>query len=632
MLRISVLLDILTYCIALLGYAPLAPFLEAVPQFVFPAALIGGLVADRKGFRLRDPIPTLISILFFVFYIAQANRQNLISPAINLLIVLLSVRLVSEKKTRHYLQIFALALFSLAGSTLFTLDLLFLVYLFLLLALIAVALVILTFHATDSNLTISREGMKTLLSVAFLMPAGSLPLICVFFLILPRTQYPLWNFLNVSESRATGFSEKVQPGVASSIGAAKSPAFRASCEKLPKEQLYWRGVVLNSLAGNTWVRGVLPAGESGSIDNGRAVRQIIYPEPGRSGYLFALNLPVRVSGIRASLTGDFVLKTATTLGKRLKYEVMSIPGYTIGMRKDIDRGYYMRLSGSLSPRLVAAAREIAKKGKNDAEKLDQLKEFYISRNIIYATTELPVSNDPLDEFLFVKKRGNCEFFASSFAVMLRLAGVPSRLVGGYYGGVYNELGGYYLITEDMAHVWVEAYLAGKGWVMFDPSTLSANFQKAGESTHEGLGFRLKMYLDSCDYFWNMAVITYDLEKQFQIVNKINLRIKRVSWPLHPAKTLLLLGGPFIFLILVVAAARRMRASREEKILRQFLRQAKRKYPIALLPSTGLHELASLSNDPLIKEFVTIYGRAVYSDRKLTIEEYRTLRELLRSLA
>jgi hypothetical protein len=632
MLRISVLLDILTYCIALLGYAPLAPFLEAVPRFIFPAALIGGLVADRKGFRLRDPIPTLVSILFFVYYISQTSRENLIGPAINLLIVLLSVRLISGKKIRNYLQIFALAIFALAGSTLFTLDLLFLVYLIFLLVLIAVALVILTFHATDSKMTISQEGMKTLLSVAFLMPAGALPLICVFFLILPRTQHPLWSFLYVAGSRVAGFSEKVQPGASSSVGSEKSAAFRVSCEKLAKEQLYWRGVVLNSLAGNTWVRGVLPAGESGYIANGRAVRQTIYPEPGRSGYLFALNVPVRVSGIRVPLTGDFVLKTATSAGRRVKYEAVSVFGNTIGTRTEIDRGYYLRLPRSLSLRLVAVVREIAKKGKNDAEKVELLKNFYLLRNFTYATTDLPVSADPLDEFLFVRKRGNCEFFASSFAVMLRLAGVPSRLVGGYYGGEYNDLGGYYLITEDRAHVWVEAYLAGKGWVMLDPSTLSANFQKVRENTREGLGFRLKMYLDSCNYFWDMAIITYDLEKQFQIVNKINLRIKSVFWLGHPGRSLFIMVVPFISLILVIAAARRRRVSREEKILRKFIWQVKRKYPFAILPSTGLHELAGLSNDPLIKEFVAIYGRAVYCDRKLTIEEYRLLQELLRTLA
>lgn len=632
MVRISALLDILTYCIALLGYAPLAPFLAAVPRFIFPAAFIGGLFADRKGLRLADPIPTIVSILFFVFYVARISRENLVGPTVNLLIVLLAVRLISEKKSRHYLQIFALSLFSLAGSSLFTLDILFIVYLIFLLILIAVALVILTFHAADSNLTISRGGMKTLLSVAFLMPVGALPLMCVFFIILPRTQYPLWNFLNVAGSSVAGFSEKVQPGAASSVGAVKNAAFRVSCEQLPKGRLYWRGTVFNTLVSNTWIRGEIPAGESGYIAKGGIVHQTVYPEPGRWGYFFALNAPVRVSGIRASLSGDLVFKSVTVTGKRVKYEVDSVPGDTIGTKTGIDRGYYLRLPRPLSPRMVAVARHIAEWGKNDAEKVELLKNFYRSRNITYATSELPVSADPLDEFLFVKKRGNCEFFASSFAVLLRAAGVPSRLVGGYYGGEYNELGGYYLITEDMAHVWVEAYLAGRGWIMSDPSTQSANFQKEGEKRDAGLGYRLRMYLDSCNYYWNMAVIAYDLEKQFQLVNNINFRMRRIPFQVHSGKVLLLAGCTLISLILVLVAARGRRVSREERILRKFLRLVKRKYSFAILPSTGLHELAGLSNDSRIDQFVTIYGRAVYCDRKLTIEEYRILQELLRSLA
>lgn len=632
MVRISALLDILTYCIALLGYAPLSPYLETVPRFILPAALAGGLFADRKGLRLRDPIPTIVSILFFVFYIARFSRENLVGPAVNLLIVLLAVRLISEKKTRHYLQIFALSLFSLAGSSLFTLDILFLVYLVLLLVLIAVALVILTFHAADSNLTISRGGMKTLLSVAFLMPAGALPLMCVFFIILPRTQYPLWNFLNVAGSTVAGFSEKVQPGAASSVGAVKTPVFRVGCRQLPKEQLYWRGVVLNKPVSNTWVREEVPAGESGYIvARAGAVHQTIYPESGRAGYLFALNVPIGVSGIRASMSGDLVLKTATATRRRVKYEAESVPGGAIGTRKGIDRGYYLRLPRPLSPAMAAVARDIAERGKNDSEKVELLKNFFRSRNIVYATSDLPVSTDPLDEFLFVKKRGNCEFFASTFAVLLRSAGVPARLVGGYYGGEYNQLGGYYLVTEDMAHVWVEAYLTGSGWMMIDPSALSANFLTS-ETRDTGTGYRLRMYLDSCNYYWNVAVIAYDLEKQFQLVNNINFRMKRISFPVHPGRALLLGGCLLLSIFLVIRAVRVERVSREERILRRFLRLVKKKHAFSVLPATGLHELAALSNDPRIAQFVAIYGGAVYRDKKLTIDEYRLLRELLKTMA
>jgi transglutaminase-like putative cysteine protease len=481
-------------------------------------------------------------------------------------------------------------------------------------------------------MALSRDGVKTVLSVSLLMPAAALPLMCVFFVIMPRTQYPLWNFLDASGSRVAGFSEKVQPGSSATVGAVRNPAFRVSCARLTKDQLYWRGVVLNTIVANAWVRGALPTGESGYITDSRNVPQTIYPEPGRSGYLFALNIPLRIAGLRADRTGDFVLKTATGAARRVKYEALSVPGNIIRTRGRIDREYYLQLPRPLSPRMTAVARDVARQGETDEAKVELLKQFFLSRKIKYATSDLPVSADPLDEFLFLKRRGNCEFFASSFAVLLRSAGVPARLVGGYYGGEYNDLGGYYLITEEMAHVWVEAYMAGKGWVMVDPSTLSANFQEVRGDGEAGLAFRLRMYLDSCNYYWIKAIINYDLEKQFQLVNRVNFQVKQISLPVHPGKVLIRAGGFLLLLIFLSAATRIRRLSREERVLRKFLRMVKRRSSFAILPSTGLHELAALAGDPLIDEFVAVYGRAVYHDRKLSGEEYRYLRKILQALS
>jgi protein-glutamine gamma-glutamyltransferase len=631
MARISTVLNILTCCIALIGYAPLSPFLETLPRLILPVAIVAGFIADRKGKWLAGSLPTIVSILFFLFYAAQLQRDNLVGPAVNLLTVLLSVRLVSEKKVRNYQQIFALSLFSLAASSLFTLDPLFLLYLVSLLFLVAVALVILTFHGADSAMVLPAAGVKKILSVACLMPAAALPLMCLFFVILPRTQYPLWNFLNVSASKVAGFSEKVEPGSSPSVGAVKKPVFRVNCAYLPKEQLYWRGVVLNAIAGHAWVKGELPSGELGYVTDNGAVRQTVYPEPGRAEYLFTLNVPLRFSGVRGSLSGDFVLKSRSVTARRAKYDVESLPGSVIRTRDKIDREYYLRLPTPLSLRMAAVGREIARDGKTDKEKVELLKKFYSTSRIGYTTSGLPVSADPLDEFLFVKKRGNCEFFASSFALLLRAAGVPSRLVGGYFGGEYNELGGYYLITEEMAHVWVEANISGVGWVMIDPSTLSTDFQRVLQGSHTGLAFRLRMYLDSCNYYWNMAVISYDLEKQFRMFNRVNFQIRQLPLNFKPGSFLMGVGIALVPAVLIIAVARSRRVSREEKILRRFLRKLEGKYSFSRPPATGLHELAAHSGDPHVREFVELYGRAVYRDRRLSGEEYRILKDLLREM-
>ena len=118
MVRVSSVLNLLACGIALLGYIPLFPYLEVLPRLFFPAALACGALADRRDLRVPPWISTLVSLLFFVYYLAQFTRDNFVGPAVNLLVILLAVRLFSEKSDRNYLQIFALALFSLTSSSL----------------------------------------------------------------------------------------------------------------------------------------------------------------------------------------------------------------------------------------------------------------------------------------------------------------------------------------------------------------------------------------------------------------------------------------------------------------------------------------------------------------------------------
>src|SRR5690606_4697902 len=77
--------------------------------------------------------------------------------------------------------------------------------------------------------------------------------------------------------------------------------------------------------------------------------------------------------------------------------------------------------------------------------------------------------DPLYDFLFVSKRGHCEFYSTAMVVMLRALGVPARNVTGFVGGTFNRFGDFYAVRQGDAHSWVEAYLPGRGWTRFDPT-------------------------------------------------------------------------------------------------------------------------------------------------------------------
>ncbi|MCB0882090.1 MAG: transglutaminase domain-containing protein, partial [Thermoleophilia bacterium] len=76
---------------------------------------------------------------------------------------------------------------------------------------------------------------------------------------------------------------------------------------------------------------------------------------------------------------------------------------------------------------------------------------------------------PLAAFLFTNKRGFCQHFAGSMALMLRTIGIPSRVVVGYAPGHFDVSSGTWQVVDRDAHAWVEAYLPDAGWVAFDPT-------------------------------------------------------------------------------------------------------------------------------------------------------------------
>lgn len=633
MVSVRTVLDILTCLISLVGVAPLFVYLDSVPQVVFPCALAAAFVMEKRVIRpLRGLAPTLVSIGLFLFYAVRISRENILDPVINILVILLAVRLLGERIPRNYLQVFALSLFALSASSLYSFSPVFLVYLLVLILCIAASLVLLTFFSVDSRLALSRTGMKRLVTVAVSMPAAALPLILVFFVVMPRPQFPLWNFLAPPEEKTTGLSDTVVPGSTSQVRAAKTVVLRVQSRELAREELYWRGIVLNAPRGDAWVR--TPAEDDGYVraDRGRTVSQTVFPEPGAGPYLIVLDTPVDVRGIRLSRSPDLVF-TRRSQGGRVRYDtVSSLDGAIQVGPKGIDRDFYLELPATVSARVRELGRRIGAQGKTDRERLSRLEAYFSGGRFRYSNRNLPRSGDAIDEFLFEGRAGHCELFASSFLTLLRVAGVPSRLVGGYYGGDYNEMGGYYLVSEDMAHVWVEVYLTGVGWVRRDPSALADNFSGARQADEKDFLARLRRYSDSFSYYWNLVVINYDLDKQLQVFRSANRAMRTVSLPAGRWWLLWL-----IFLILVPIALYRLMVKgwvrpAEERLLRRLYRIIAKRWPdVSAFPSTGLTELAEHTGDARVREFAEIYCGCVYRDRRLTAGEMNRLRELLRML-
>jgi transglutaminase-like putative cysteine protease len=632
MVRLSTLLNFLSYAAATLGVAPLFLYLDRPVQLALPVAFVAGILFDRRRrYPLRGGLVTLLSLVCFFLYAVQISRDHLIEPVVNMLALLLAVRLVTEKSGRNTLQIFVLAVFALASSSLLTLSIAFFLYLVLLVTGVTVGLVLLSFHAVDPHLVFSRRQSGRILGVALILPAASLVLMLAFFVILPRTQYPLWNFLNPAASATAGFSEEVRPGSVAGIAAVKEVALRVESVQLPRDELYWRGIVLNTPQGSIWIRQAPPAGERASVRGGQVVTQTVYPEPKAGNYLLALDVPRGVEGLNSSQAADFIFRARGSLERRVKYTAVSVIRGDFEASGPVDRDFYLALPPLLSARVRQVAADIAARGAGAGDRIALLENFFTSQQLAYATTDLPAGEDPVDAFLFEKKRGYCEFFASSFALLLRLADVPARLVGGYYGGEYNQTGGYYLVTEDTAHVWVEALVDGR-WVRLDPSRLAHN-AAASLLAPRGRGLSGgRRLVDTIDYFWNRAVVAYDLGQQLRLLQQTNRQWRQLKVSFDAQKV-----GGYLLAGLAVATAliallKRGRRSREERLLRAFLRRLRKKHHLEAIPAaTGLQALANQLDDPVCREFAEIFGGGVYRDRKLTEEELKKLRMLVRKL-
>ena len=191
------------------------------------------------------------------------------------------------------------------------------------------------------------------------------------------------------------------------------------------------------------------------------------------------------------------------------------------------------------------------------------------------STELPTGDDALEKFLFSGKKGHCELFATAFVAALRGAGLPARLVGGYYGGEYNELAGYYAVSEERAHLWTEVWLEGRGWTRVDPSRFAVNFDEARRVKTPTLLLKLQLAADTFTYYWNRAVITYDLESQFAAVGRVGAGLRSLKSGELPLRRIAIGSGCLLLCAAGFHLATRRRATAEEKLLKAFRRALQR---------------------------------------------------------
>lgn len=140
--------------------------------------------------------------------------------------------------------------------------------------------------------------------------------------------------------------------------------------------------------------------------------------------------------------------------------------------KSIQENKVDRQGISVMPKTWALVQSWKKEGLNDRQMAVRALSYF-QENLAYHFDHQ--STDPakngVDYFLFEDKKGVCRHFANAYAVMMRMAGIRSRIVGGFQGGDFDEKTNTWTVRRRDAHAWTEIWLEGEGWVRVDPTSV-----------------------------------------------------------------------------------------------------------------------------------------------------------------
>jgi hypothetical protein len=374
--------------------------------------------------------------------------------------------------------------------------------------------------------------------VSLAATAASLAVTLPLFFVIPRLGEATLALQSPARRLLTGFSDRVEIGDVGELEADPTVAMRVRLtDGAPGSEvlgeLRWRGMVLDQFDGRAWSvsprrRVAVLRGAAGAVDvaplagAGRLVSQEVFLEPIGTSTLFVAPRAVRLR-VRGGLVviNDMGAISLPTVPSRLEYTVDSLVSARYAEPlDDVARRRYLQLP-PLGARIPALAREVAA-GAAPAAAAPALTDFLRRRFTYSLALERTTTLEPLEEFLFERRSGNCEYFASALAVMLRSLGIPARVVTGFQRGEWNPYGKYFLVRMADAHAWVEAYLDGDeaGWISLDPSP---RIETGPAGTWGGAG----LYLDSLRLSWQRYIVSWSRHDQVRAA--ATLRRAATEW-------------------------------------------------------------------------------------------------------
>ncbi|MGD1094066.1 MAG: DUF3488 and transglutaminase-like domain-containing protein [Bryobacteraceae bacterium] len=507
-------------------------------------------VAGVVEFEFSGRLVLALTVLYIGFYPVDYLYVSgvFLKATVHLVCFLAVLKVLTAKTNRDYAYVTMIAVLELLAAAILSASLSFFGFLALFL-LFAIAAFTSGEVRRSSQLrrAVVRGGLKAfprrLLTLAGVLFFGIFTMTAGLFFVLPRTARAALDRFVPQRYHLTGFSNVVTLGEIGEIKRSSAAVMHVrSYQSDGLLEVRWRGTALADFDGRQWSN---PPGEirlpveHGVLTRPRAadrrgkllVYQVHLNDIAAETLFFAgtpelinINLPALMltrggayhvpfrfgSGGLTYGVDSFLEDEASTLAHPPEPLPPATRNELLGLPEIDDR----------IPRL---AREMILGARTEEEKAQKI-EHRLRHDYGYTLELLPAAvADPLAQFLFVRKKGHCEYFASAMAVMLRTLGIPSRVVTGFQSGVYNSMTGWQVVRASDAHSWVEAWITGRGWTTYDPTPADPAGAVAGIWT------RLALFADAADQFWQDWVLSYDLDRQIVLAARMDESARQIRF-------------------------------------------------------------------------------------------------------
>lgn len=535
--------------------------------------LVYWLDVNGRAPALNDRWATLLCSLAFAIMMyrglapSEGGGTHLLDVRVprvgEFLIAFQAVYLLRRRVMRDYFWMYIVSIVHMGTAGLlmpgFNYAFFFLAYAFV--GVCAVALYHAAYQVESAGLKASSIRIGVLrLTAAVPVTLVLVGVLALVFIVLPRRATPSAigpHLVSLQFQPVAGFTPSVNLGQSGTIGPNPQRVLRVSqrgaeAGKPVSGDLLLRGAAMDVYRhdpdkGWIWERGPQHMRNGGQLGRGpgidvtrlyvrsfpgydlpsaKPLELEITREPSTTSLLFVPWAPISVSlPPERSLVGNarshMLACTNLPRARTLTYTVTShlyptTPAAGVPAPRHADSDYiaeHLALPPELSPRIKALAQTLAppKTVKSDLEKAQRINK-YLSDSGVFSyslTWESTPGVEPVEDFLFNRKQGACEYYASAMVVLLRSVGVPARVVNGYRVEEWNEIGGYYIVRQNDAHAWVEAYIRPVGWRTFDPTAERA----AGLNRPAAVRRWWRMLYDTGESMWVTNVLNFAPEDQ-----------------------------------------------------------------------------------------------------------------------